>query len=266
MQTFVPCLPVPEGLKEVLWKEMNGAQVLGHRYFGKGHTKSDMGRTCPCGAEMSLSHILVGCAAYKLHPLMGVLLDSLKTAYPGSGFKTLAPDEWGMSPWYPLIALGELEELSYPITKDRKKILKKLKESRQKRIWIIGNYYWALWKWHMKEIHDAQFKFVPVLCAGSLQELLSRPVPLHLVAPRDGETANGATPTNNVVPSNALMADTLLPPLLGNHPKETKLPTRLSPRGKQILWAIVKPAQVQYHASLSKQDTILRALTDDAYT
>ena len=25
---------IPEGMKEVLWKEMNGAQVLGHRYYG----------------------------------------------------------------------------------------------------------------------------------------------------------------------------------------------------------------------------------------
>jgi len=36
-------LQIPEGLKEVLWKEMNGAQVLGHRYFGTSGLKSDMG-------------------------------------------------------------------------------------------------------------------------------------------------------------------------------------------------------------------------------
>jgi len=47
-------LAVPEGLKEVLWKEMNGAQVLGHRYYGTGLAKSDMGRFCACGEEMSL--------------------------------------------------------------------------------------------------------------------------------------------------------------------------------------------------------------------
>jgi len=36
-------LAILEGLKEVLWKEMNGAQVLGHRYYGTGLAKSDMG-------------------------------------------------------------------------------------------------------------------------------------------------------------------------------------------------------------------------------
>ena len=38
---------IPEGLREVLWKEMNGAQVLGARYFGTANRKSDMGRVCP---------------------------------------------------------------------------------------------------------------------------------------------------------------------------------------------------------------------------
>jgi len=28
-------LSIPEGLKEVLWKEMNSAQVLGHRYYSE---------------------------------------------------------------------------------------------------------------------------------------------------------------------------------------------------------------------------------------
>jgi len=47
-------LAIPEGLKEVLWKEMNGALVLGHRYYGTGLPKSDMGWFCTCGDEMSL--------------------------------------------------------------------------------------------------------------------------------------------------------------------------------------------------------------------
>jgi len=36
-------ITIPEGLKEVLWKEMNGAQVLGHRYYSTKSTKSGMG-------------------------------------------------------------------------------------------------------------------------------------------------------------------------------------------------------------------------------
>jgi len=70
-------LCVPEGLKEVFWKEMNGAQVLGNRYFSTANLKSDMGRTCLCGKEMSLDHILTGCAKYDLQPLTDLLLDAL---------------------------------------------------------------------------------------------------------------------------------------------------------------------------------------------
>ena len=50
---------VPKGLKEVLWKEMNDAQVLGAKYFGTNYKKSDMGRICLCGQVMSLGHILL---------------------------------------------------------------------------------------------------------------------------------------------------------------------------------------------------------------
>jgi len=70
-------LCIPEGLKEVLWKEMNGAQVLGARYFGTANEKSDMGRVCPCSQEMSLGHILVGCAKYDLQLLHPILMDAL---------------------------------------------------------------------------------------------------------------------------------------------------------------------------------------------
>jgi len=170
-------LTIPEGLKEVLWKEMNGTQVLGARYFGTNLRKSDMGRICPCGQEMSLGHILTGCAEYKLQPLMEALLDTLQAVSLTSSFRTLHPDEWGMSPWYPLLALQTLEETALPVFKGRKKILKALKTSRPKREWIIGNYYWMLWKWRMKEIHDDNFRFVPMLCTASLRKALLHPCP-----------------------------------------------------------------------------------------
>jgi len=170
-------IAMPEGLKEVLWKEMNGALVLGHRYYGTKKKKSDMGRTCPCGQEMSLRHILVGCAKYNLEPLLTVLQDALLTASPKSAFKTLHPDEWGSSPWYPIIALQALEEAALPIFKGWKKMLKALKMSRPKREWLIGTYYWMLWKWRMKEIHEDDFKFVPTFCITSLREALLQPCP-----------------------------------------------------------------------------------------
>jgi len=187
-------LTIPEGMKEVLWKEMNGALVLGHRYYGQGHAKSDMGRFCLCGMEMTLGHILLGCTAYVLQPLMTSLLTVLDALHPNSSFKTLSPDSWGASPWFPLLALRALEEAAYPIVKGRKGILKSLKKSRQQREWIIGNYYWALWKWRMKEIHDAGFKFVPANCVASLLDTLSAPVPVHMLR----QTARTMTARNRL--------------------------------------------------------------------
>jgi len=259
-------LTIPEGMKEVLWKEMNGAQVLGHRYYGQGHTKSDMGRFCLCEKEMSLGHILLGCSAYVLQPLMECLLSVLGTLHSSSSFKTLSPDSWGASPWFPLLALGAIEEAAYPIVKGRKKILKNLKKSRQQREWIIGNYYWALWKWRMKEIHDTDFKFVPEMCAASLHGILSAPVPAHMLrsggADIDSKGPPGAVPGPAAAPS---MGDLrCLPPpvslLMGQGAD-----LRLSERGKSILRAIRAPIANERSRCLPKRDAILRALTDDAY-
>jgi len=191
-------LTVPEGLKEVLWKEMNGAQVLGHRYYGTGLIKLDLGRVCMCGDKMSLQHILLGCKSYILQPLLDLLLSTLKEVSPANSFKTLHPDEWGWSPWYPLLALKEIEETVLPILKGRKTVLKTLKKTRQKREWIIGNYYWALWKWRMKEIHEDTFKFVPRLCESLLRQILLTPVPAHLLTPEvEGDEIHG-TPSAKV--------------------------------------------------------------------
>jgi len=156
---------------------MNDAQVIGAKYFGNNYLKSDMGRYCPCGQVMSLGHILIGCTSYKLQPLLEVMLNTLKEVSPHSAFRTLHPDEWGISLWYPLLALRMLEETALPIFKGRKTMLKALKKSRPKREWIIGNYYWMLWKWCMKEIHEDKFKFMPMFCVTLLREALLRPCP-----------------------------------------------------------------------------------------
>jgi len=256
-------LPIPEGLKEVLWKEMNGAQVLGHRYFGTGHAKSDMVRICKCRVEMSLGHILVGCADYKLQPLMEVLLETLANIYPGSGFKTLTPDAWGVSPWYLMLALGELEEHGYPIVKGRKKILKKLKETRQQCIWVIGNYYWSLWKWRMKEVHDTDFRFLPIYCADLLHTALSTPIPAHMLQTQGSAGDRPPTPG----------ADVRLPATMpGQHRaaghgtgRRDAMGTHLSPKGERILRAIIQPTPVREVPPLSRRNMILRTLTDDAY-
>lgn len=110
-------ISIPEGLREVLWKEMNDAQVLGRRYFSTRYKKSDMGRICPCGQTMFLAHILLGCPSYELWPLLDILLKSIWEVGPKTEFRTLQLDEWGYSPWYPLLVLQTIEELALPIFK-----------------------------------------------------------------------------------------------------------------------------------------------------
>jgi len=259
-------LTIPEGMKEVLWKEMNGAQVLGHRYHGRGHERSDMGRFCLCGLEMTLGHILLGCDVYRLQPLMTVLLTALGALHPGSSFKTLSPDSWGSSPWYPLLALGRLEETTYPIVKGRKKTLKALKKSRQRREWIIGNYYWALWKWRMNEIHDAGFNFVPMNCVATLRDTLAMPVPTHLLQRPDEEEGGEAPPT--ALPARApapLLGDlTRLPPPV-SHLLGKDIGRRLSSKGESILRALQAPVAEERPRRLSRREVVLRTLTDSAY-
>jgi len=258
-------LAIPEGLKEVLWKEMNGAQVLGHRYYGRGHIKSNLGRQCLCGTELTLGHILIGCSAYNLQPLVAGLLVALESLGSTTGFKTLSPDEWGPSPWYPLLALKELEEAAYPIVKGRKKIQKGLRKTRQKREWIIGNYYWALWKWRMKEIHDESFKFTPASCADALSRVLSTPVPPHLLTRTNEEEDSADRKPGTGSGPNTLTGDlSRLPPPVSAYARSRSKP-RLTDRGKSILRAITAPGAHGETRCLSRQEAILRALTDDAY-
>jgi len=259
-------LTIPEGMKEVLWKEMNGAQVLGHRYYGQGHARSDMGRFCLCGSELGLGHVLLGCDAYRLQPLMTSLLTILGALHPISAFKTLSPDAWGTSPWYPLLALKELEEMAYPIVKGRKKILKSLKKSRQKREWIIGNYYWAIWKWRMKEIHDTSFIFVPANCVPSLQDVLSTPVPAHLVVQQTEDADSGVLPRAAGDPAPAPLAGDLtrLPPPISCI-KDGGARPRPAAKRKPVPRAPLAPIADEGPQYVSRQEAILRALTDDAY-
>jgi len=259
-------LTIPEGMKEVLWKEMNGAQVLGHRYYGQGHAKSDMGRICLCGMEMTLGHILLGCSAYVLDPLLTSLLTVLDALHPKCSFKTLAPDSWGASPWFPLIALGALEEAAYPIVKGRKGILKSLKKSRQQREWIIGNYYWALWKWRMKEIHDADFKFVPANCVTLLLDTLSTPVPAHMLRQKAAGEDGEKPPVNDPGPEPTPPVSNLgrLPPPV-SHLLGRDAEIQLSEKGKSILRAIQAPVMNKHSRCLPGREAILRALTDNAY-
>ena len=53
-----------------------------------------------------------------------MLMDVLREVSPATSFKTLQPDAWGHSPWYPLLALKELEENALPISKGERESLK----------------------------------------------------------------------------------------------------------------------------------------------
>jgi len=259
-------LTIQEGLKEVLWKEMNGAQVLGHRYYSTRLIKSDLGRFCVCGEEMSLRHILIGCSSYALQPLATTLSDILRDVSPAIAFKMLHPDEWGQSPWYPLLALKAIEETALPIFKGRKAALKALKKSRQQREWIIGNYYWALWKWRMKEIHKEKFKFVPHFCAVPLRGILLTPIPAHLLWATVGDEDAPATAGQATEPDQAKAESnlSLLPPpvslLMGGRSKPRHTQT-----GAPLLHAIAAPLVSSAAHPLSTRERILRALTDNAY-
>jgi len=215
---------------------------------------------------MSLGHTLLGCVAYNLQPLMATLMAALDDVHHGSGFKTLSPDSWGTSPWYPLLALKELEEAAYPIVKGRRKILKGLKKSRQRREWMIGNYYWALWKWRMKEIHDADFNFVPTNCVTSLHNMLATPVPAHLqvleTEKEDGEEPLHGKPGTASAP---LVGDLMRLPPPVSHLLRRNTERKLTDKGKSILRAIRVPATSERSRCPSGREAILRALMDDAY-
>ena len=259
-------LTIPEGMKEVLWKEMNGALVLGHKYFGRGHAKSDMGRHCRCGTEMSLGHILVGCGSYDLRSLMEALLAALGAVCPLASFKTLSPDSWGTSPWYPILALKEIEETAYPIVKGRRKVLKLLRRTRQRREWLVGNFYWAIWKWRMKEIHDERFTFLPEHCVPTMSALLATPTPPTLLTqPLGEEEIAPATPSTSELRPPALTGDlTKLPPPV-SHCVAGGAGRQPPTRGIPALRAIRTRGAGGSSNGASRRDAILRALTDDTY-
>jgi len=167
-------LNVPPKLQETLWKEMNGALVLGHRYHGR----SDLGRHCKCGVEMSLDHILVSCVRYRLNSLQAVLLEQLRKVSPLLPARSLRPDEWGRSPWYPLLALRRLEQNKFRPSRTLRRPNEALSLSRPVREWLVGNYFWHLWRWRMKEIHDPSFLFVPDLFVGTLTAALASAPPV----------------------------------------------------------------------------------------
>jgi len=90
-------LNIPTRLRELLWKDMTRSLPIGATWFGP----MERGHTCSCGAELTLSHIWTGCDTHDLAPLLQTLRDRLLALPP-------AAPAW-THPWYPLLALRELE-------------------------------------------------------------------------------------------------------------------------------------------------------------
>jgi len=141
---------------------------VGHRYKGK----HDLLRTCPCGTELSLDHILMGCVRYNLSALEQVMHDRLREVSPGLYHKSLLPDSWKPSPWYPLLALRRVEQDSVKPTRTMLKPNKAFSDSRRAREWVIGSFFWAVWKWRMKEANEPGFRFIPMRQVDALRALL----------------------------------------------------------------------------------------------
>jgi len=130
-------LNIPTRLRELLWKDMTRSLPIGATWFGP----LERGRTCSCGAELTLLHIWTSCATHDLTPLLQTLRDRLPALPP-------AAPAW-THPWYPLLALRELEN----VRRVGKKAVKELRKSRPEREWAIGLYLWLLWTNRMKEVH-----------------------------------------------------------------------------------------------------------------
>ena len=140
---------IPAGFRNLIWKDSSAALPIGHRYHGP---LADM-CTCPCSCPLSLSHILSGCDAFPISSLyLDILLPRLREIAPSASCRTMFPDEWS-SPdgliWFPLLCLKSLE-----YSETSRAVRRQLSSSRSDREWAIGSFFWAVWKYRMKLIHE----------------------------------------------------------------------------------------------------------------
>ena len=140
---------IPAGFRNLIWKDSSAALPVGRRYHGP---LDDM-RTCPCSCPLSLPHILSGCAAFPISPLYhDILLPRLRALAPSASCRSMCPDEWSTReglPWFPLLCLKFLEYSGHS-----RAVRQQLSSSRSDREWAIGSFFWAVWKYRMKLIHE----------------------------------------------------------------------------------------------------------------
>ena len=140
---------IPAGFRNLIWKDSSAALPIGHRYRGP---LADM-RVCPCSCPLSLAHILTGCDAFPISPLyQDFLVPRLRDLAPSASCRTMYPDEWSSHDgllWFPVLCLQSLE---YSGTS--RAVWRELNSSRSDREWAIGSFFWAVWKYRMKLIHE----------------------------------------------------------------------------------------------------------------
>jgi len=164
---------VPVGLREVLWKETLGSLP----FSSPDWVSTRVPFTCRCGVRLSLDHIFTGCASYDLAPLLASLEERLRIISPPLlHLRSLRPDEWHPSPWYPLIALKAVEVGAARPSKACPKPDQALATSRPSREWAIGSFLWFVWKKRMKELFASPgYTFSVTDSVGEFRALLRLP-------------------------------------------------------------------------------------------
>jgi len=161
---------IPTGLREVLWKEALGSLPFSSPEW----VSSRVPLVCRCGASLSLDHIFAGCASYVLTPLLCSLEEHLRIVSPPLfHLRSLRPDEWLPSPWYPLIALKAVETGATRPSRVCPKPNQALNSTRPQREWAIGTFFWFVWKARMKELFASpKYTFVVDRCVDDFRALL----------------------------------------------------------------------------------------------
>ena len=154
---------VPAGLREVLWKEALGSLPFSSPEW----VSARVPLVCRCGESLSLDHIFTGCISYDLKALMDCLLERLRIISPPLFLRSLRPDEWHPSLWYPLLALKAVEVGAARPSKACLKPDQALATSRPQREWAIGTVLWFIWKKRMKELFASPtYVFIADSCSA----------------------------------------------------------------------------------------------------
>ena len=155
-------LNCPPGLKDLIWRSVTGALPIGSSWYGR-----DIGlQFCPCGdpAPLDLFHVFHGCSHFPVQQLYtDVLWPALLATHNGELWhKSLDPDSWYRGWWFPLLCL---KRLAYCGTSDKvRHALCKLVPTRE---WILGSFYWCLWRACLDLAHSSDpWVNLPALAAA----------------------------------------------------------------------------------------------------